>query len=281
MTALQHRHSIRAGKAAELLLWARRSQTRLRELPADLVPRDLNEAYEIQTAVAEMRGLPNAGFKLGLTNEKAQRAMDSFAPIAGRLNSVDIRRSHSKIELPETHLRIVEAEVVFEIGGDLPAAHGPYSQQRVLANVSRAFAGIELCDTRFDESADLPLACLVADNSNADLVVVGDELAREDLIVLANPSAAGLPVTLQRRGEPEISGSTQNVLGNPLHGLTWLANWLARRGEGLKRGQRVASGSCTGMTPVACDDTVAATFGSGARVCVDFVLKNRKNEVRE
>jgi len=280
MRPAENRHTIRIRKAAELLLWARRNQTRLRELPADLAPRDLSEAYEIQTAVAAMRDIPSAGFKLGLTNEEAQRAADAFAPIIGRLGSADIRRHHSKIELPETHLRIVEAEVVFEMGGDLPAAHAPYSQQRVMANVSRAFAAVELCDTRFDDRVDFPLACVVADNSNADLLVVGDELTDEDLGALANPATTHLTVTLQHRAHADVIGSTRNVLGSPLRALTWLANWLARHGDGLKRGQLISSGSCTGMTQVAPDDVVTATFGSGARVCVEFALKERHNEVR-
>ena len=281
MTSSEIPHSIRTHKAAELLLWARKNQARLQGLPADVTPRDLAEAYEIQAAVAMMRGMPNAGFKLGLTNEEAQRAADTFAPIVGRLDSVDIRRNHSTIELPQTHLRIVEAEVVFEIGSDLPAAHAPYSQQRVMTHVSRAFAGIELCATRFDESVDPPLLCVVADHSNADLVVVGDALTEQDVGALAVHSVTNLSVTLQRRGKPDINGSTRNVLGNPLRALTWLANWLARRGEGLKRGQLISSGSCTGMTQVAPDDVVIATFGSGARVCVELALKNRKNEVQE
>jgi 2-keto-4-pentenoate hydratase len=281
MRAVENRPGVRACKAAELLLWARRNQTRLRELPSDLAPRDLNEAYEIQAAAALMRGSSNAGFKLGLTNEDAQRAADTFAPIVGRLDPADIRGNHSKIALPETHLRIVEAEVVFEIGADLPAAHAPYSQQRVMTNVSRAFAGIELCDSRFATSVDPSLACVVADNSNADLLVVGDELSAEDLSVFASPSIADLPVTLQPRGKPDVIGSTRKVLGNPLRALTWLANWSARHGVGLKRGQLISSGSCTGMTELACDGAVTATFGSGARVCVEFALDNCKNEVRE
>jgi hypothetical protein len=35
------------------------------------------------------------------------------------------------------------------------------------------------------------------------------------------------------------------------------------------------------MTELACDGAVTATFGSGARVCVEFALDNCKNEVRE
>ncbi len=276
MTSLELLRTIRISRAAELLLWSRNTQTRLQGLPADLIPRDLSEAYEIQLAVALLRPMPCAGFKIGMTNEQAQRAADTLAPIVGRLGSFDIRRSHSKIELPENHLRVVEAEVVFELGSDLPAAYAPFSEQRVMASVSCAFAGIELCNTRFEESLDLSLACVVADNSNSDLIVVGDALSEVDLGALPN-----LSVTLQRRGKPDIRGSTQNVLGNPLRSVTWLANWLARRGEGLKRGQLISSGSCTGMTQVGVEDCVVATFGSGAQVSVEFVPQNRKNEVRE
>lgn len=276
MTSVEALHSIKIGRAAELLLWSRNNQVRLQGLPPDLTPRDLHEAYEIQLAVAQLRRVPNAGFKLGLTNEEAQRAADTFAPIVGWLGSVDVRRGQSKVALPDKHLRIVEAEVVFELGSDLPAGHAPYSEQRVTASVSHVFAGIELCDTRFEESLDLPLPCVVADNSNAHLIVVGDALSEQDVASLGD-----LSVTLQRRGKPDIKGSTQNVLGNPLRALTWLANWLARRGEGLKRGQLVSSGSCTGMAQVAVEDFVAATFGGAAQVSVEFARESGKNEVRE
>lgn len=267
-------HSVKVSKAAELLRWSRKSQTRLQALPPDLTPRDLNEAYEIQAAAALLGPKPNAGFKLGLTNENAQRAADTFAPIVGRLGSLDIRRSGAKIELAEHHLRIAEAEVIFELGTDLPAAYAPFSERQVRASLSRAFAGIELCDSRFDASVEPSLACLVADNSNADLIIVGDALTEEDVGSLSN-----LSVTLQRRGKPESQGSTHNVLGDPVRAVTWLANWLARRGESLKRGQLISSGSCTGMNEVAADDVVVATFGSGAQVRVELAVESRKNEV--
>lgn len=165
--------------------------------------------------------------------------------------------------------------MIFEIGSDLPAGQAPHSEERVRASVSRAFAGIELCDTRFDASVDPPPACVVADNSNADLLVVGDELTEQDLSSLAD-----LPVTLQRRGKPDVAGSTRNVLGHPLRALTWLANWLARHGEGLKRGQLISGGSCTGMTQAGAAETIVVTFGSGARACVEFTAGNRAKEVR-
>jgi len=272
MSSLEALRTIKVNRAAELLLWSRNNHTRLQGLPPDLVPRDLNEGYEIQAALMSLRGTPLAGFKLGLTNEKAQRAADIFSPIVGRLAANDIYRGAARIALPEKHLRIVEAEIVFELGSDLPAGHAPYSEQRVMASVNRVFAGIEVCNTRFEDNIEPPLPCLVADNSNADLIVVGDPLPEEDLARLAD-----LSVTLQRRGHPDIKGSTRNVLGNPLRALTWLGNWLARRGEGLKRGQLVSSGSCTGMTELSAEESVVATFGELAKVSVEFSVASRAN----
>ena len=72
---------------------------------------------------------------------------------------------------------------------------------------------------------------------------------------------------------PPQSLSTALVLGTPLRSLTWLANWLAQRGTGLKRGQFVASGSCTGMNELAPMAVATASFGGLAEVTVKFVPK--------
>ena len=266
MTSLEVSKPVRVSRVAELLVWSRKNQTGLRELPQDLLPRDLEEGYEIQAAVAALRQMVSAGFKIGLTSEAAQRAAGTAAPIAGRLGSQETRHGHSRVELPANHLRVVEAEVVFEVGGDLPPGHAPYSEQHVAAHLSRAFAGIELCNTRFDDRWDPPLACVVADNSNADLLFVGEPL---DLDVTA---FSNLSVTLERRGQPVVYGSTNRVLGNPLRAVTWLANWLAQCGESLRRGQLISSGSCTGMTAAAPADVVEATFGNAARVSLELAV---------
>lgn len=275
MSSLEALRTIKVSRAAELLLWSRNNHTRLQGLPPDLIPQDLNEGYAIQASLMSLRGTPLAGFKLGLTNEKAQRAADTFSPIVGRLAANDIYRGFARIALPEKHLRIVEAEIVFELGSDLPAGHAPYSEQRVMASVNRVYAGIELCNSRFVDDIEVSLPCLVADNSNAELIVVGEALPEADLANLPD-----LAVTLQRHGQPDIKGSTRNVLGNPLRALTWLANWLARQGEGLKRGQLISSGSCTGMTELAAQESVSVIFGSGARVGIELSVASTTNEVK-
>ena len=253
-------------KAAELFSWSRRVAAPIRSLPADLMPKTLEQAYDIQIATFRLRGMGAAGFKIGLTNVDAQRSAGVAAPIAGRLASADIMRSSARIALPHDHLRIVEAEVVFEVGCALSAKEGSLSEADVHDCLRGAYAGIEICNSRLsDDSEDTSLPTIVADNSNADRLVVGDPLPDWSVEALAN-----LPVTLTRRGQPAVDGTTGSVLGQPLKAVTWLANWLGARGEGLKPGDLIASGSCTGMTEVARDDAVIAVFGGGARVAVDF-----------
>ena len=262
-------------KAAELFSWSRRVGAPIRTLPPDLFPKTLEQAYDIQNATFRLRGMGTAGFKVGLTNVEAQRSAGAAAPIGGRLAGADILRSPARIVWSHDHLRIVEAEVVFEVGCAVSARDMPLSEAELYHSLRGAHAGIEICNSRLRGSDDAPLPAIVADNSNADLLVVGDRLTDWSVEALAD-----LPVTLTRRGQPVVEGSTRRVLGHPLKAVTWLVNWLGGRDEGLKPGDLIASGSCTGMTEVAPDDAVIATFGGDARVVVDFTEADMKGEVR-
>lgn len=262
-------------KAAELFSWSRRVGAPIRILPADLLPKTLEEAYDIQIATFRLRRMGTAGFKIGLTNVEAQRSTGAAAPIAGRLASADILRSPARIALPHDHLRIVEAEIVFEVGCTIPANDVPLSEADVHRCLRGAHAGIEICNSRLSGSDDAPLPAIVADNSNADRLVVGDRLPDWSIDALAD-----LPVTLTRRGRPAVDGTTRRVLGHPVKALTWLVNWLGARGESLKAGDLIASGSCTGMTEIARDDSVVAEFAGGARVVVDFTDADIKSGAR-
>lgn len=228
------------------------------------LPQALEDAYRVQQATLMLRADAAAGFKIGLTSAPAQEAFGVSAPIAGSLAGPDIRRSPATIRVGQ-HLRVAEAEIVFEIGEDLPASKAPFSEQAVGKAVAGLYAGIEICNSRYGPD-DVPLAHLVADNSNADLLVIGEPLRGIGVGDLLD-----LPVELQHRGERCASGSTAKVLGGPLAACTWLANWLASCGDGLRRGQYIASGSCTGITEIPTDGMVVARFGNLGQAAVEFV----------
>ncbi|MBU6442527.1 MAG: hypothetical protein KGR48_01335 [Alphaproteobacteria bacterium] len=254
----------RVDDIAALLSAARMSSQFLDHRTAFPHLQDLREAHDIQCAAFALRHAPVAAYKIGLTNVDAQQAIGAGEPVAGRLAADDLIRSPARIRAPH-HLRIVEAEIVFEIGKDLPGSSTPYARSDILSAISSVYAGIEICNSRFGPE-DVSLLHLVADNSNADRLVLGDRLSGLRPVDLAD-----LPVTLACEGRPVVSGSSARVLGDPVASVAWLANWLATCGEALKRGQFVASGSCTGVTEVDVGQTVVARFGEFGAAQAVFV----------
>lgn len=252
-----------ADEIATLLAAARVSSQFLDPRTAFSPPQALSEAYEIQRAAFALRKAPVAAYKVGLTNLSAQQAMGAREPIVGRLAADDLIRAPARIRASR-HLRIVEAEIVFEIGNDL-AGSNRYSRSDVIAAIANVYAGIEICNSRFGPE-DVSLLHLIADNSNADHLVLGDRLNGLRAVDLAD-----LPVSLTRRNKPVVNGSAANVLGDPVASVIWLANWLATRGEALRRGQFVASGSCTGVTELDIGEAVVARFGEFGDAQAEFV----------
>src|SRR5687767_12186636 len=136
-------------EACASYLVACRSGLRPKDLPQHIAPQDFDEAYRIQSAVAERRG-ETAGFKVGLTNTKAQLAAGLETPIVGRLAPSDIVESGHHLTLSRAHLRVVEAEVIFEMGEDLRVADAPFSFDQIARSVGAAYAGLEICDSRYE-----------------------------------------------------------------------------------------------------------------------------------
>jgi 2-keto-4-pentenoate hydratase len=258
-------------EAARLLMHARAGGL-LPRLPPHAAPPDLDSGYAIQARVQTERGAPIHGYKIGMTDPAARRAAGLDAPILGRLARNDVRWAPAKIAVGDHHIRIVEAEVIFEIGADLAPGKTPVTAADVAAATSALYAGIEVCNSRFMED-DVDWPSVVADNSNADLLIVGERLDEDALDALLQ--GRELPVSLALGGMRE-EGSTARVCGNPLDAVAWLANALAARGESLRAGQLVASGACTGLTEAGYDEPVVATFGAQASARMEFTRERAR-----
>ncbi|RPI35320.1 MAG: hydratase, partial [Hyphomicrobiaceae bacterium] len=59
--------------------------------------------------------------------------------------------------------------------------------------------------------------------------------------------------------------------GDPMNVMVWLANQQSGFGRGLKAGDIVSTGTCTGLADVAPGDVVVADFGSLG--CVELMLQ--------
>jgi len=230
-------------KAAEWLFRAHQARERFAPLPPELAPRDLAEAYLIQSEYVALRSATRGnvtGYKIALTTP-AMRAMVRVGDsIAGCMLDKTILRGNSSVRAADFVRLIVEFEIAFELAEDLPAIGAPYGRKRVAGAVAAVMPALELADDRGADYAILPgnALTLAADNAWNEGAVLGAPVRDWKNINLTDLQAVATV-----NGANVGSGYGRDVMGHPLDALAWLANNLAARGLGLWRGDVVLTGS--------------------------------------
>ncbi len=258
-------HSQRARQAADILWSAWQEQRLLEALPDDCRPRSLEEGYAIQDAMAEHHGGEVIGWKIAATSSAGQRHIGVTEPLGGRLFAKFCHPDGARLPAGPLHMRVAEAEFAFRVAKDLPPRANRYTTEEVMAAVGTLHLAIEVPDSRYRDFARVGAPQLVADDSCACYFVLGDEAAGWRGVDLA-----AHPVVGHKNGAVAERGSGANVLGDPRMALAWLANDRAARGDGLKAGQIVTTGTCIKPMPIAPGDQVVADFGALGRVRVQF-----------
>ena len=73
-------------------------------------------------------------------------------------------------------------------------------------------------------------------------------------------------VAMSISGRDGGAGEGARALGDPMNVMVWLAAQQSRFGRGLKAGDIVSTGTCTGIDMIKPGDEVVADFGSLGRV---------------
>jgi 2-keto-4-pentenoate hydratase len=84
---------------------------------------------------------------------------------------------------------------------------------------------------------------------------------------------ASFPVTIRAVGRTLSMHDGRHGDGHPLRPLVWLANFLAGRGDPLRAGQVVTTGSYAGAIEVPLDTPLAVQFGDLGAIEVTLVRK--------
>jgi 2-keto-4-pentenoate hydratase len=210
---------------------------------------DMVFAYDVQDALVEMlagEGLGGgdeaaAGYKIGLTTPRMQQMCGIDEPIVGVVLASRLHTAPAQVATGD-HVRLgIESEIALRIGR--PFGPGEPTAASVLDHVDAVCAAFELVDDSGADYARLAAATLVADNAwNAGLVL-GPPSAPGGLISLRAGSLVGLKGVLFRDGEAVDEGTSSDVLGDPAEALAWVVRHLARRGQALRPGQWVSTGS--------------------------------------
>lgn len=230
-------------QAAAALMAARANRQRLPALPGALRPETVEQGYAIQhelrAALAGSGAGPQIGWKIGCTNESAQRHIGVDEPFYGGIFQARTHLSPATISAADYFMTVIEAEIAFRMGDDLPAAAAPYDPDTVAGAVDAAAPAIEIVDSRYADWTTIGAPHIVADNGSHGGWVRGAAVSDWQAIDLAD-----LDVVLSCNGAAVRDGSGGNVLEHPINALTWLANVRAiYGGAGLRRGEWVSTGT--------------------------------------
>lgn len=260
-----------AARAAAMLNDVRTSGAPMEALPSDLTPADAEDAYRIQEAgVAGVLDVAGGGVsvgrKVGATNPTAQEMLGVSEPFQAQLLSPFVLDSPAEIPADDMFMRVMEVEFAFRMGGETTTDGAPYDADSVRPLIAAVVPAIEIVDSRFTDWTSVGGLSVIADQGGGGRWVKGAEIT--DFAAL---DFAGYPVSISIDGALRESGTGAAVLGSPLNSLAWLANHLAARGQTLKAGEYVTTGSCTRPFPAAKGETAVADFGDLGQVSVRFI----------
>jgi 2-keto-4-pentenoate hydratase len=249
---------------AGLLAEARREGRQIADLPPELVPATADEGYAVHRLVAQRLGWDPLGWKIAGTTPAMREKLRVPNPIHGRTFRRFATRSPAHLRHAELLDPLVECEFFVTLRHDLPARATPWTMPEVIQAVASVHAGIEVAECRFPTARLPPLPAILADGSASGRYVSGDRIDPWHGALVA------MPVVLEVDGARRRHGSGADVMGDPLAPLLWLAEERRRRGEGLRAGEVVSTGSVTGMFPVRPGQSVRAVFGDRAEVRTAF-----------
>jgi 2-keto-4-pentenoate hydratase len=246
-------------------MWdARQRRLPYRNLPEDLRPASIAEAYAAQEAyyrLAEPSYGPVAGAKIATTTKVMQALMGIDHPCGGAIFNRAIHRSPATLRAAEfVNLRI-ESEIALELGADLPASGAPWTRERVAPAVRGAMAAFELIEDRNADYATTQASSLIVENCwNGGIVIGAAKRVRVDDLV-------GIRGRLTLDGKLVGEGNAED----PCATLAWLANHLAERGRGLKAGMVVITGSLIATVSIAPGQRAVFTVDGLGEVAMDVV----------
>jgi 2-keto-4-pentenoate hydratase len=221
--------------ATALLLDARRTRRLPAALPPAARPADATAAYAIQDElVAALGGI--GGWKVGAASPTAEPGCSPL-PAPGIVSSGHVFARHA------FSVNGLEAELAFTLGCDLPPRAAPYAEADVLAALRSVHPVIEVVDSRFADMRAVDSLSALADFASHGALVVGPGRAA-GLHVDQTTQA----VRLEAGDALLYEGVGGNAAGDVFRLLAWLANHAAARGGGLRAGQVVTTGSCSGLT---------------------------------
>jgi 2-keto-4-pentenoate hydratase len=242
-------------------LYAARREARYADLAGFELPKSVADAYAVQAELILLAG-GNRGWKVTALAAEDQRKFSSDRPVAGPLFDPYFHTAPATLRHAEYLTPLIECEVAFLLGSDLPVRAEPYRRGEIEAAIAAVVPVFEIVDARVpSEAADL--------TKLADCIGNGDFVMGTPVEDWRKLDLRNTAITLSLNGVAAERGNSAKILGDPLLAVLALANAQPVSGE-LKAGQIVTTGSCITPLPAARGHYVG-DFGPLGQANVDFI----------
>jgi 2-keto-4-pentenoate hydratase len=252
-------------RAVDLLVEAYTMGMKLEALPESLRPTTIAAAHALQRAFVAALHIEPAGWKIGCTSAAARAILKAKGPFAGRVLLPRCFASGATLPGSGYAMRGLEGEFAFVLAKDLKPRKRPYTRAEVLAAIGDLHPAVEIVDSRYADWGKVTLPEIVADMGANGALVVGPPAKGWRRLDLAK-----VGVTMRAGGKVVGRGKGGDALGDPVEALRWLANNPASK-DGLRAGEIVSTGTCTGLHRAGASDRVACDFGPLGKVAFAFV----------
>jgi 2-keto-4-pentenoate hydratase len=219
-------------------LMAARREARLldpKQLPAIA---NVDDAYGVQTELAALAGGDVRGWKVTALTRADQDKFSSSRAVAGMLLGNYVHPDGATLRLSGLIAPLLECEIAFVLGADLPARTEPYARDEVEAAIAQVVAAFEIPDGRTPDDSALLLKL-------ADCMNNGEFIAGQPIAFSKGFDVSNIDITLAHNGKMLVRGSSARILNDPLLAVLALANAQPLPAGGLRKGQVVTTGTCT------------------------------------
>lgn len=234
-------------KAAQELLTRRKNNLRGGVLPADCRPTNLEDALEIQAATVEASGKKIAGWKCLVPLNPEQIIV---APV---LEGTVQQGEECVVKCTEPGKTLIEPEIAFILGADLPARDEAYTEQEIDNAIASAHMALELLQRRYTPDDNIIFADRQSDCLLNEGIFVGPEITKAQAY-----DAAKIKLSID---ETSYDGEHPNLSAQaPVY---WLINFMRARGISFGKGQAIITGSYAGAIEVPIKSTEITYEGLG------------------
>ena len=247
---------------------ARREARALPGFPGQIPP-DLATGYAIQEAAIGLWGGEIVGWKVGKIPDELTEALGQTR-VTGPIFRDWLWMAQPGADQPAPvfvgGFAALEAEFVFELLEDAPAAKRDWTLSEAEALKGRMRIGVEMAGSPLATINELGPTVVAADFGNNNGLILSDVLEG-----WGEAPAASFVCKSFIDGERVGQGSAAAIPGGPMESVRFLLEHCARRGRPLRAGQLVSTGAATGIHDIVAGQVGRVSFAShGSIGCRTF-----------